>query len=129
MKRLLLTFFCLYYFFGAFFLPEGDFSMMTELSEMYHHCQATEDKDMTPLDFITDHLINIDSVFDTHEGNDDQNPHHFTIHIHLISFVVKDIKFSLMDIFLHLEDSPTFIYSSPFVATDYVCGIFRPPIV
>ena len=46
----------------------GDFSMLNELPEMYSHCKATEDKDMTPLDFITDHLVNIDGLFDKHEN-------------------------------------------------------------
>ena len=53
----------------------GDFSMLNELPEMYSHCKATEDKDMTPLDFITDHLVNIDGLFDKHENGDKQKPH------------------------------------------------------
>ena len=30
---------------------------------------------MTPFDFIKDHLINIDGLFDKHEDGDDQKPH------------------------------------------------------
>ena len=41
---------------------------------MYKHCKSTEDKDMTPLDFITDHLINIDGIFDKHDNEDEQKP-------------------------------------------------------
>jgi hypothetical protein len=129
MKQLVLTFLCFYYFSGTFFLPEGDFSAMTELSEMYHHCQATEDKDMNPLDFITDHLFNIDSVFDAHEGNDDQKPHHYTLHSHIVSFISREIYLCLPPIFQDLEDRPIFIYTSPYISTDYVCRVFRPPIV
>ena len=49
--------------------------MLNEIPEMYHHCKSTEDKDMTPLDFITDHLVNIDGLFDKHENGDEQKPH------------------------------------------------------
>ena len=51
-----------FYSFGILCLPMGDFSALQDLPEMYQHCQATEDKDMTPLDFVTDHLINIDGL-------------------------------------------------------------------
>ena len=30
---------------------------------------------MTPVDFITDHLVNIDCLFDKHENGDSQKPH------------------------------------------------------
>ena len=42
---------------------------------MYSHCKATEDKDMTPVDFVTDHLVNIDCLFDKHDNGDRQKPH------------------------------------------------------
>ena len=56
-------------------MPMGDFSSITDLPAMYRNCKATEDKDMTPLDFITDHLVDIDCIFDAHENGDEQKPH------------------------------------------------------
>ncbi|MDB5119627.1 MAG: hypothetical protein JWN56_845 [Sphingobacteriales bacterium] len=53
----------------------GDFSAILELPNMYNHCKATEDKDMTPIDFVTDHLVNIDCLFDKHDNGDSQKPH------------------------------------------------------
>jgi hypothetical protein len=53
----------------------GDFSQMADLHSMYDHCKATEDKDLTIMDFVTDHLINIDGLFDQHKHGDDQKPH------------------------------------------------------
>src|SRR5437868_5797201 len=53
----------------------GDFSALKDLPGMYRHCKATEDKDMTPLDFLTDHLVNIDGIFDKHDHGDAQRPH------------------------------------------------------
>lgn len=64
-----------YYFLGTVCLPQGDFSFGAELPEMYRHCKSQEDKDMTPLDFVTDHLVNIDGIFDTHCNGDKQKPH------------------------------------------------------
>ena len=42
---------------------------------MYAHCKTTEDKDLSVLDFISDHLINIDGLFDAHNNGDHQKPH------------------------------------------------------
>lgn len=34
-----------------------------------------EDKDLTPIDFITDHLVCLDSLIDSHCNGDEQKPH------------------------------------------------------
>ena len=64
-----------YYLLGTVCLPLGNFSFGNDLPEMYRHCKAHEDKDMTPLDFVTDHLVNIDGIFDKHCNGDRQKPH------------------------------------------------------
>jgi hypothetical protein len=64
-----------YYSLGTILLPNADFSFLSNLSQHYSHCLSTEDQDMDALEFITDHLINIDGIFDKHEGDDDQKPH------------------------------------------------------
>ena len=56
-------------------VPEGDFSLLSQLPALYWHCKATEDADMNFIDFITDHLINVDGIFDKHLPGDDQKPH------------------------------------------------------
>ncbi len=60
---------------GALLLPGGDVSLLRDLPAMYVHCKATEDKDLTPLDFITDHLTCFDALLDTHPPGDEQRPH------------------------------------------------------
>jgi hypothetical protein len=60
---------------GALLLPGGDASLLRDLPAMYAHCKATEDKDLTPLDFITDHLTCFDALLDTHPPGDEQRPH------------------------------------------------------
>jgi hypothetical protein len=74
-RKAVTTFLLLFYSFGIFCLPMADFSMLGELPDMYRNCKAMEDKDMTPFDFVTDHLINIDGLFDKHPNGDKQKPH------------------------------------------------------
>jgi len=74
MLRPIASLLLVYYACGALLLG-GNFSDLADLPTMYAHCKATEDKDMTPLDFITDHLVNIDALFDSHPAGDEQRPH------------------------------------------------------
>lgn len=117
-----------YYAFGTLCLPQSDFSVLPLLPAMYRHCKAFEDKDMTPFDFIKDHLINIDHFFDPHEPDDEQKPHtpvnfHQQIPLIVISLppvhswvnfpeVITNSRFMLYIQLYH------FIFSS---------SIFRPP--
>jgi hypothetical protein len=110
----------------------GNFSVIGDLPKMYEHCKTTEDKDMTALDFVTDHLINIDSLFDKHKNGDGQKPHKsidLTIHhtsnqifqeIKNIEF--KSIKISISNTVL-IPDYENSIYSH-----NPIFSIFRPPI-
>jgi len=108
----------------------GDFSMLKDIPEMYRHCKATEDKDMTPLDFITDHLVNIDGLFDKHENGDDQKPHTPIQNQHhgqtTISFATY---FSFSTIHFQIKEVNPSISSDNFSPSDYISKIFRPPIV
>lgn len=95
MKNAGLTFIAIYYLLGNLLLPMGDFSAIVDLPAMYNHCKATEDKDLGPLDFITDHLINIDGLFDDHAHGDPQKPHTpFPFHHQLAhSFIIEPFFF------------------------------------
>ena len=97
---------------------------------MYEHCKATEDKDMTPLDFLTDHLINIDGLYDKHEKGDEQKPHSPVQfhHIHgQTNFVTQQFKLSFTKpIVFRCNFS---IYTDKFYFSDYSPFVFRPPIV
>lgn len=64
-----------YYTAGVLLLPGGNFAVLHELPAMYAHCKATEDKDLTALDFITDHLTCFDALTDTHPPGDEQRSH------------------------------------------------------
>ena len=110
----------------------SDFSVIGNLPKMYAHCKATEDKDMTPFDFVTDHLINIDSLFDKHENGDEQKPHkssYYTLHHTATSFYqeFKSIEFKRLSFeipaSLLLPSSTDSLYFH-----NYIFFIFRPPI-
>ncbi len=67
-----------YYSVGTLLLPMSDFSTLQDIPKMYTSCKEHEHEDMTLLDFITDHLINIDGIFDKHDNGEGQKPHkHF----------------------------------------------------
>jgi len=119
-----------YYLFGSLCLPESDFAALTDLPKMYRHCKSTEQTDMSPLDFITDHLLNIDGVFDKHENGDEQKPHSpFTYHHQLSQniFIVQHCLTSISEPTTSNSELSTF--TEQFYLFDYVSEILRPPIV
>jgi hypothetical protein len=86
MNKVLLIFVLVYYVLGQLMLSGGDFSILPNLPKMYAHCKATEHHDMPPFDLITDHLININGLFDAHDNGDEQKPHQpFPLHMQLES--------------------------------------------
>ena len=74
MKKIVFLFLGLYFLLAALLLPKGNFSELANLPGMYKHCQS-EDKDLNIFAFITDHLLNIDGLFDEHKNGDEQKPH------------------------------------------------------
>lgn len=119
-----------YYLFGNLCLPESDFSALADLPGMYRHCKSTEDKDMTPFDFVTDHLLNIDGVFDKHDNGDEQKPHTPVQVNHQLQqsiFVIHQFSISLTP-GVSIKDF-SLIYSEDYLALEYTSGIFRPPIL
>ena len=130
MKKVVNIFLLAFYSFGTFCLPMGDFSMLQDIPEMYRHCKATEDKDMTAIDFVTDHLLNIDGIFDKHEQGDEQKPHQPNPSQHqgqtTFSFV-SFFSFSITN--FHKVEAKPIIPTVFFLPSDYITKIFRPPIV
>lgn len=129
LSKILITFYSL----GTIFFPMGDFSVIENLPKMYAHCKATEDKDMTPLDFVTDHLINIDSLFDQHSKGDEQKPHkpfEYNLH-HSISQFIQELKsfdFKGEKIFVSSDQIKISNYKNTLYSHNVIASIFRPPI-
>ncbi len=132
MKTILFQFFITFYSLGAVFSPMSDFSVIGDLPKMYNHCKDTEDLDMTPLDFVTDHIINIDSLFDSHDHGDKQKPHKsidYTIHHSITSFYqeIKTIEFKTTR-FLMSTSVLISKYENSLYFHKPLFSIFRPPI-
>lgn len=107
----------------------GDFSWLQEVPEMYRHCKATEDRDMTAFDFITDHLINIDGVFDHHRNGDEQKPHtplSFQHHAQTELTVTASFVYGISD--LPIPALKPLLPALHFHSSGYHARILRPPI-
>lgn len=49
--------------------------MIQDLPKMYQHCKETEDANLTIVDFFTDHLIDLDYIFEEKHQNNSEKPH------------------------------------------------------
>lgn len=108
----------------------GEFSALKDLPDTYRNCQSNEDKDMTFFDFITDHLINIDAVFDQHVNGDHQRPHcpiPNQQHCQKSNYLTSHFTFSIL--WIYSEKNDLAIYSELVLMPDNFSRIFRPPIV
>lgn len=132
MKQLTVIALLFYYSLGTLCLPMGDFSILPNLPKMYQHCKATEDSDMTPLDFVTDHLINVDGIFDNHDNGDNQKPHqpfHYQ-NLTLQLFIPDFQEFTIYTSHLISSDKKSVIAASDSdLTSNYISHTFRPPIV
>jgi hypothetical protein len=116
-----------HFLFGAIALLQSNFDFIVQLPQMYNHCKSTEDKDMNFFDFITDHLINLDCIFDKHENGDHQKPHQpFNFHFQNLIQLFISYSFTLIKINVSIKKKLTFVvknlYQSPFLGS-----VFHPP--
>jgi hypothetical protein len=71
----------LYYSLGSLFFPTGSLSYTLNLREMYRQC-SLEDTDITPVDFVFEHLLNLEDIiahFEHEEHEDKPHQPSFTI--------------------------------------------------
>lgn len=129
MRNLFYTSIALFYLFGSLCLPMGNFSFLSSLPEMYRHCKTYEDKDMNAIDFITDHLINIDGIFDKHDHGDNQKPHNFpATHIVMFSpvfYAFVSSEFEMDNPFV-FQRTITYLYKDNYIFS-FVSFVFHPP--
>lgn len=128
MRKLICILTLVYYSIGSIILPASDFSIIPELPQLYSHCKATEDKDMNLADFITDHLMNIDGIFDQHDNGDEQKPHKNHEHQvnNAIVFLPSPVSIPLTTKITPLLNKIQFADNK--YCFDFVGNIFRPPI-
>ncbi len=130
MNKLLSLFLLSYYSIGVFCLPLGEFSFLRDLPAMYQHCQSAEDKDMNCFDFITDHLINIDGLFDEHDQQDEQRPHSpLRTTIHAQQTIYDSIQAEPFPEPTHSTIKNTFFQKDDQLTTEPNSEIFHPPVL
>lgn len=123
----------IYYALGQLILPCGDFSILPDLPKMYAHCKAMEDRDMTPFDFVTDHLVNIDGLFDAHDNGDEQKPHqpfqlqHNQFQVPYCLPVMPEASMEIR-LVMPFQKRISPIYQETALPSAYLGSIFKPPI-
>jgi GTP-binding protein EngB required for normal cell division len=129
--KIFLFLFLYYWAFGMLILPMGDFSLLKDLAHEFRNCKETEDKDMTMIDFITDHLINVDSIFDKHDNGDKQKPHtpiHDAQHNTIFPFEINH-KINVVKATVFVTIKTTFNYEkNNNYSYNYSTPIFHPPL-
>ena len=111
--------------------PMCDFSMIKDVPKMYQHCKETEDKDLTVLDFITDHLIDVDCFFESDDKNDEPKSHQSNSN-HQPTCTVQlasQTQAILIEkqVFVEITTSINAHYLNNYSFTHLFC-VFRPPI-
>lgn len=127
-KRIILFFLLHYFLLGILLLPRGNFAVLPDLPKMYSHCKDHEDKDMNCFDFIKDHLVNIDCIFDGHEEGDDQKPHQPYDFNNLNSFQLFVFK-TTEPVLGHLSatDLTRVFHWIDFKYQEFLSSVFKPP--
>lgn len=130
MKKAFILLFTVHFLLGGMLLPQGDFDTIARLPEMYRQCKATEDKDMGPLDFITDHLINIDGAFDAHDHGDEQKPHKpfdFQTHPGFHLFPPKPVDWQVKPTLPAPKKAGNIPWENDLRKPGYARSVFHPP--
>ncbi|MEI7596895.1 MAG: hypothetical protein WCK02_14185 [Bacteroidota bacterium] len=123
------AFLVIFYSIGVLVFPLGDFSVLKDLPQIYKHCKFHEDKDMSPVDFITDHLINIDYIFDKHSKGDEQKPNTPTRPFHAQAQILLIInKCEIVFKKAILCRIQILVYFEQIYSTNFKPEIFGPPI-
>ena len=128
MRKLICILTLVYYSIGSLIFPASDFSIIPELPQLYAHCKATEDKDMNFADFITDHLINVDGIFDHHDNGDEQKPHKSHEHQISSSYVYLPSPLNISIISKTECSIGKIQFTNNKYCFDFVANVFRPPI-
>jgi hypothetical protein len=99
-----------------------------ELPDMYRHCKATEDGDMGPIDFLTDHLINFDGTFDKHANGDQQKPHQSNLTFRASPIVSLLVYHPEIIIITPFSQNPVrTLFCESLYAFNYTSSVFHPP--
>lgn len=115
--------------------PSG-FMHRIDLHEMYNRC-SEEDHDITPLDFIFEHLLNLEAIVNIIEGEHnlpEGDQSHAPFEVAQTTVLVMSVpptlsQFDLGKNYLFSLEKPVhFTSNSDFYMSQFFRDIFRPPI-
>ena len=120
-----------YFLTGTVLLPQGDFSAISQIPSMYHHCKTVEDPDLNLADFVTEHLLNLGDVFPEEEDEPDEHElPHSPIPFHSTTIVIAyDVNRTEIISFETKQETVINLpeYHSPYFSRLNTHKIFQPP--
>ena len=136
MKKATTILFMFFYGLGILLCPSGDFSCSQSLSQEYNHCKS-EDTDIDAIDFVFEHLLNLDPLINNFEKDSDHKndkPHQPLQQAQTSSPISVLVSRSI-----HYEVNKTFTFPAPqviypaykgnYIPSGYLTEIFHPPSV
>jgi hypothetical protein len=122
----------IYFLAGNILLPQGDFAALAQLPQMYQHCKTTEDPDMDILDFVAEHLLNLDNIFNKEEDTDEHELPHNPIPFHTTAastfYYMQEPEIISFETLPLLVFNQT-VYHNPYFPRLSTHKIFQPPRV
>lgn len=98
---------------------------------MYLQCRE-EDDDITPMDFLFEHLLNFEHIVNIVEGRDEEEHHPFKLVDASFSILVAIIESTLIHLSAHRHFCIPKIYALyryKFHYNNFYSKVFRPPVV
>jgi len=116
--------------FGAFIIPKGDFTVLTDLQQMSRHYEALQGKVIASVDFIKSHIMRLQAQSGNHKSGSHQKPHtpiqtHHRGHNTISYIQLYPDPHGTSQL---LSDKPSFA-SANLYGSDFVSRIFHPPTV
>ncbi len=131
MRRSAIILMLCYYITGTIVMPMGDFSCMLDVPKMYSECRL-EDDDLNPVDFVFEHLLNLDDLEEhLKAAGTSQDKPHTPKYTHTITPVFSVCATPL--VLQWKQPSPSRRESYPllshdFIPSGYFSAVFRPPV-
>lgn len=134
MRKLAIFILLPFYAAGIIFSPSGNFSCMYYVPQAYAGCVA-EDPDIDVADFVFEHLLSLEGLFELIEHEQDDNDQsHPPLHlpqtvVQTTVIVIQPIQISFNAHTLPAPDISYTLYRNPFRPGHFTEDVFRPPIV
>jgi len=135
MRKLSVILLMTYYGIGTIILPMGDFSNAKYFAKVYDQC-SKEDPDMDALDFVFEHLMNLEIVcqhFETPGNEENEKPHQPLQQLQSLSQTLvvlnNPMQFEAVQDALFPVKINTYLLSPDnFISSPFLTEVFHPPL-